>query len=115
MIDWIKENSDEAKSIGKVQKIEDTFNDAVYTEDINDKRNDWELDVHSDNDGNPKTEYMLSTRRIVAIICSEFSHENKCPKKFKALSLSPALALLPLRCAFTFLCLCLQSHPVPVL
>ena len=59
MIDWIKENSDEAKSIGKVQKIEDTFNDAVYTEGINDKRNDWEFDVHSDNDGNPKTEYML--------------------------------------------------------
>ena len=59
MIDWIKENSDEAKSIGKVQKIEDTFNDAVYTESINDKRNDWEFDVHSDNDGNPKTEYML--------------------------------------------------------
>ena len=42
-----------------MQKIEDTFNDAVYTEDINDKRNDWEFDVHSDNDGNPKTEYML--------------------------------------------------------
>ena len=35
------------------------FNDAVYTERINGKRNDWEFDVGSDNDGNPKTEYML--------------------------------------------------------
>jgi hypothetical protein len=59
MVDWIKENSDEAKSVGKVQKIADTFNDAVYTEDINGKRNDWEFDVGSDNDGNPGTEYML--------------------------------------------------------
>jgi hypothetical protein len=42
-----------------VQKIADTFNDAVYTEDINGKRNDWEFDVGSDNDGNPETEYML--------------------------------------------------------
>jgi len=59
MVDWIKENFDEAKSVGKVQKIADTFNDAVYTEDINGKRNDWEFDVGSDNDGNPETEYML--------------------------------------------------------
>lgn len=59
MTDWIKDNSEEAKSIGKVQKIADTFNDAVYTERINGKRNDWEFDVGSDNDGNPKTEYML--------------------------------------------------------
>jgi hypothetical protein len=59
MTDWIKDNSEEAKSIGKVQKIADTFNDAVYTEKINGKRNDWEFDVGSDNDGNPKTEYML--------------------------------------------------------
>ena len=59
MLDWLKEESEEAKTSGKVTEIDDTFNDAEYMDSLAYKRNDWEFDRNSDNDKNPANPYIL--------------------------------------------------------